>query len=204
MESRNWTNLTHIGYGEFDVVDGHTNFIIRLASMFCDYQNWQLVGISYKYIVRCTIMMKEKLEDYCGDCITTDKYKKFYNRICPYFALMTRIKTYKKLGHNVATYGRSGDEFKRLLEKRKSKGRGGHPKSYNRPRKIPLTISMTPPTQGSQTLERSDKVFFFFFFLAVHSYQLLPYLTEPKIVYIRGKQSVPLGCNFFFPKTGNL
>ena len=40
IESGNCKNLIHAGQGEFNVTEGHTNFIVRLKDKFCDCRKW--------------------------------------------------------------------------------------------------------------------------------------------------------------------
>jgi len=81
MESRNCKNLLHAGQGEFDVMEGHTNFTVRLQDKFCDCRKWQLTGLPCKHAARCILRMKQQLEDYVDDCFTVDTYRQLYNHI---------------------------------------------------------------------------------------------------------------------------
>jgi len=38
VESKNYSNIVPAGRGEFDVLQGRTNFTIRLSDLFCDYK----------------------------------------------------------------------------------------------------------------------------------------------------------------------
>jgi len=53
MESRNCRTLIHAGQREFDVMEGHTNFIVRLKDNFCDCRKWQLSGLPCEHAARC-------------------------------------------------------------------------------------------------------------------------------------------------------
>ncbi|KAJ8439455.1 LOW QUALITY PROTEIN: hypothetical protein Cgig2_008486 [Carnegiea gigantea] len=52
IESRNCIHLVHAVQGEFDVTEGHTNFIVRLQDTFCDCRKWQLTGLPCKHAAR--------------------------------------------------------------------------------------------------------------------------------------------------------
>jgi len=65
-ESRNCLSVFHAGKGEFDVVEGCTNFTVKLRDRFCDCKRWQITGVPCKHSARFILRMKDKLEDYCA------------------------------------------------------------------------------------------------------------------------------------------
>jgi len=81
MESRNCTNLIHAGQEECDVIEGHTNFTVRLKDKFCDCRKWQLTSLPCKHVARCIFRMKPQLEDYVDECFSVDTYQNLCNHI---------------------------------------------------------------------------------------------------------------------------
>ncbi|KAJ8419659.1 hypothetical protein Cgig2_009798 [Carnegiea gigantea] len=80
-ESRNCLSVVHAGKEEFDVVEGCTNFTVKLEDQFCDCKRWQIIGLHCKHRVRCILRMKGKLEDYCAPWFSTENYRKLYDNI---------------------------------------------------------------------------------------------------------------------------
>ncbi|KAJ8424734.1 hypothetical protein Cgig2_010034 [Carnegiea gigantea] len=66
---------------DFDVVEGCTNFTVKLKEHFCDCKKWQITGLPCKHGARCILRMKGQLEDYCAPCFSTDNYRKLYDNI---------------------------------------------------------------------------------------------------------------------------
>ena len=81
QEARNCLSVVHAGQGEFDVVEGCTNFTVKLKEHFCDCKKWQITGLPCKHSARCILRMKGQLEDYCAPCFSTENYRKLYENI---------------------------------------------------------------------------------------------------------------------------
>ncbi|VFQ87781.1 unnamed protein product [Cuscuta campestris] len=81
MESRVCSEVVGAGRGEFDVVDGNTNFTVRLRDHHCDCNKWQVKGLHCKDAIRCILRMNENLENYCEDWFSVEKYRRLYDRI---------------------------------------------------------------------------------------------------------------------------
>ena len=81
VESRNCINIVPAGRGEFDVLEGSTNFTVRLTEHFCDCQKWQISGLPCKHAARCILRMNHSLDDYCSHWFSTEKYKNLYDAI---------------------------------------------------------------------------------------------------------------------------
>ncbi|KAJ8427350.1 hypothetical protein Cgig2_016216 [Carnegiea gigantea] len=78
---RNCLSVLHAGQGEFDVVEGCTNFIVKLKEHFCDCKKWQITSLPCKHSTRRILRMKGQLEDYCAPWFSTDNYRKLYKNI---------------------------------------------------------------------------------------------------------------------------
>ncbi|VFQ94034.1 unnamed protein product [Cuscuta campestris] len=81
MDSRVCSEVVAAGRGEFDVLDGCTNFTVRLREHNCDCSRWQVTGLPCKHAARCILRLNEKLEDYCAHWFSVEKYKGLYDAI---------------------------------------------------------------------------------------------------------------------------
>ncbi|KAJ8425504.1 hypothetical protein Cgig2_015878 [Carnegiea gigantea] len=81
QDARNCLRVVHTGQGEFDVVEGCTNFTVKLKEHFCNCKKWQITGLPCKRSARCILRMKGQLEDYCAPWFSTDNYRKLYENI---------------------------------------------------------------------------------------------------------------------------
>ena len=81
VESKNYSNIVPAGRGEFDVLQGRTNFTIRLSDLFCDYKKWQISGLPCKNTVRCILRMNHKLYEYCFEWFLVERYEKLCDTI---------------------------------------------------------------------------------------------------------------------------
>ncbi|KAJ8421507.1 hypothetical protein Cgig2_013185 [Carnegiea gigantea] len=81
LESRNYCNLVPAGRGEFAVREGSTNFTVKLAYHYCDFQRWQVSGIPCKHVARCILSLNHKLDDYCYPWFNVESYRKLYDGI---------------------------------------------------------------------------------------------------------------------------
>ncbi|KAJ8437761.1 hypothetical protein Cgig2_009476 [Carnegiea gigantea] len=78
---QNCLSVVHTGQGEFDVVEGCTNFTVKLKEHFCDCKKWHITGLPYKHSAKCILRMKGQLEDYCAPWFSIDNYRKLYENI---------------------------------------------------------------------------------------------------------------------------
>jgi len=81
VDSRNYSNIVPAGRGEFDVLEGSTNFTVRLTDHFCNCKKWQISGLPCKHAARCILRMNQQLDDYCSQWFSTQKYRNLYDGI---------------------------------------------------------------------------------------------------------------------------
>ncbi|VFQ62551.1 unnamed protein product [Cuscuta campestris] len=127
MESRVCSEVVGAGRGEFDVVDGNTNFTVRLRDHHCDCNKWQVSGLPYpcmwgesslpkldppKAFKKKGRPKKHKRRDGIDDIIAKKKRMPHGTKHC---------SQCKQLGHNHRTCGQMRDEGGRLLKKKQNK-----------------------------------------------------------------------------------
>ncbi|KAJ8430847.1 hypothetical protein Cgig2_034174 [Carnegiea gigantea] len=119
QDARNCLSIVHAGQGEFDVVEGCTNFTIKLKEHFCDYKKWQITGLPCKHI---ELRKRGRPEKYNRrESASWAPVPQPEGQATRHFSGTKRCKQCKQLGHTSLNYGRLKDESGRLSEKYKKK-----------------------------------------------------------------------------------
>ncbi|KAF1896640.1 hypothetical protein Lal_00034339 [Lupinus albus] len=81
MQDGRFCTVTYVGREEFQVIDGHTTFVVNLMLRLCSCNYWLVSGLPCKHVCSCIAYMRVDVEKYCDEAYYKSKYCLTYNEI---------------------------------------------------------------------------------------------------------------------------